>query len=95
MKKMLIFLLIVVSFIFFILSFFLFCKEENIYSRFDQKNIDKIVLDSLSKIRRFEGKKATSIAVLNYHFFYDPSLGEKCNETICLKISKLEEHIII
>ena len=93
MKKILIFLLIVVSFIFLILSFFLFCKEEKIYSRFNQKNIDKIVLDSLSKIRGFEGKKATSIAVLNYHFFYDPSLGEKCNESICLKVNKLEEHI--
>jgi len=36
---------------------------------------------------------ATNIGVLNYHFFYDPSLGESCNETICLKTSKFEEQL--
>lgn len=26
------------------------------------------------------------IAVLNYHFFYDPDLGESCNQSICEKV---------
>lgn len=33
------------------------------------------------------------IAVLNYHFFYDSSLGESCNENICLEASKFREHL--
>lgn len=33
------------------------------------------------------------IAVINYHFFYDPSINEVCNETICLKVQKLREHL--
>lgn len=33
---------------------------------------EKIVIDGKQKV-----------AVLNYHFFYDPSLGETCNESIC------------
>lgn len=28
-----------------------------------------------------------SIPVLNYHFFYDPKLGESCNESICLDVN--------
>ena len=34
-----------------------------------------------------------AIPVLNYHFFYDPSLGEECNETICLTTDKFREHL--
>lgn len=33
------------------------------------------------------------IAVLNYHFFYDPNLGESCNEGICLTVQKFREHL--
>lgn len=33
------------------------------------------------------------IAVLNYHFFYDPTLGEECNESICLEVSKFREQL--
>ena len=33
------------------------------------------------------------IAVLNYHFFYDSSLGEGCNESICLDTSRFREHL--
>lgn len=36
---------------------------------------------------------ASKIGVLNYHFFYDPSIGESCNEIICLKTSKFEEQL--
>ena len=34
------------------------------------------------------------IPVLNYHFFYDPTIGEDCNEVICLTKQKFEEHLI-
>lgn len=33
-----------------------------------------------------------SIAVLNYHFFYDPAT-QSCNESICLKVDKFREHL--
>lgn len=33
------------------------------------------------------------IAVLNYHFFYDPTKGETCNESICLTTQKFREHL--
>lgn len=36
---------------------------------------------------------AKEIAVLNYHFFYDPDINESCNESICLKKSYFEEHL--
>lgn len=32
------------------------------------------------------------IAVLNYHFFYDPAT-QNCDETICLKVDKFREHL--
>jgi len=36
---------------------------------------------------------ATGVAALNYHFFYDDSLGEQCNQIICLKSSLFEEQL--
>jgi len=33
------------------------------------------------------------IPVLNYHFFYDPNLGETCDEGICLTVQKFREHL--
>ena len=37
--------------------------------------------------------KDVSVPVLNYHFFYDPNLGEECNESICLDVAKFREHL--
>ena len=34
-----------------------------------------------------------SIPVLNYHFFYDESAGESCNENICLDTKMFEKHL--
>ena len=34
-----------------------------------------------------------SIPVLNYHFFYDPSTGESCNENICLDVKVFRQHL--
>ena len=32
------------------------------------------------------------IAVLNYHFFYDPN-SQRCDEAICLEVNKFREHL--
>lgn len=33
------------------------------------------------------------VPILNYHFFYDPTLGEECYEGICLTTQKFREHL--
>lgn len=33
------------------------------------------------------------VAVLNYHFFYDPDIGEACNEEICERVSDFKEQL--
>lgn len=40
-----------------------------------------------------ESEKATQIAVLNYHFFYDESIGEWCGEGNCLEVAKFREQL--
>lgn len=35
----------------------------------------------------------TKIPVLNYHFFYDGSIGEACNESICLDVKDFREQL--
>lgn len=50
-------------------------------------NVEKKVILNQNK------EVADKIAVLNYHFFYDPDNGEKCNETICLTKDKFEEQL--
>lgn len=37
---------------------------------------------------------ANEIAVLNYHFFYDSSIGEECNETICIEKKEFEKQLL-
>lgn len=69
-------------------------KENNNYILYDMKDINyQMFLDIMKDKEIFKGKKAKEIPVLNYHFFYNPLLGEKCNETICLDINKFEEHL--
>jgi len=45
------------------------------------------------KVKNYTGKPATSVAVLNYHFFYDASKNEKCNQSICLEKSNFEKEL--
>lgn len=49
------------------------------------------------KIVETPPKKQTNyvqgVPVLNYHFFYDPTLGEECYEGICLTTQKFREHL--
>ena len=33
------------------------------------------------------------VAVLNYHFFYDSSIGEACNESICLDVKNFRQQL--
>ena len=40
-----------------------------------------------------KSKVSEDIAVLNYHFFYDPNLNEVCNESICEKVSDFKSHL--
>ena len=37
--------------------------------------------------------KATQIAVLNYHFFYDPTIGETCPDGNCKKVQDFENEL--
>ena len=37
--------------------------------------------------------KATNIAVLNYHFFYDPSIGESCGDGNCMPVAQFREQL--
>lgn len=38
-------------------------------------------------------KPNQKIAVLNYHFFFDPDAGEACNESICERVSDFRSHL--
>lgn len=38
-------------------------------------------------------KSATEMAVLNYHFFYDPEKGESCKEPICITTNQFKEQL--
>lgn len=57
------------------------------------ENILKMANGDEVKETTAEDNKTQKIPVLNYHFFYDSSLGEECNESICLEVSKLREHL--
>ena len=43
--------------------------------------------------KKKESGNQISIPVLNYHFFYDPEMGETCNEVICERISDFRKHL--
>lgn len=69
------------------------CYQIKKYSTID--NILKMangeeVTEKAPIIRNSRGQE---IAVLNYHFFYDPTIGEACNEGICLTVQKFEEQL--
>ena len=62
-------------------------KINNLINIADIKEILKG--NKLINVKIDDSKLATSIPVLNYHFFYAD--GEVCNEIICLHTNKLEE----
>ena len=66
-------------------------EERNRYKVTNNTSMD--IFKQMVEGKEIYDKKATKIAVLNYHFFFDSSLGESCNETICLEVSKFRQHL--
>lgn len=54
-------------------------------------NID--LTTSYAHTLRDENGNASSIPVLNYHFFYDSSLGEVCDEGNCMDVKDFEQEL--
>lgn len=74
-------------------------KKESI-NRYNIKNdstIDdfkRMVLgETIIKKAKIQATSKGGVAVLNYHFFYDPSIGEACNENICLETSTFRKQL--
>ncbi|MBQ7105462.1 MAG: polysaccharide deacetylase family protein [Bacilli bacterium] len=61
------------------------------FNRYTTLNDLKKIINN-QNINVYYGEKATNIAVLNYHFFYDKNT-EKCNESICLDIKDFEKQL--
>lgn len=61
------------------------------YEIYSTTSIDRVI-DMLNGIKekKIENQQIT---VLNYHFFYDSSIGESCNESICLDVSNFREQL--
>lgn len=51
------------------------------------------VKDMLNGIKVKLVSNNSKVAVLNYHFFYDSSIGESCNESICLDVKNFREQL--
>ncbi len=70
-------------------------KEANRYQIKSYTTIEDLLKmasgEELKQVLPEENKQ--SIAVLNYHFFYNKAGGEGCNETICLDTAKFREHL--
>ncbi len=76
--------------------------ENNTVSKPEQANIYHIKASTTSEQfeKMLKGENVIiyvpsnqKVAVLNYHFFYDPTIGESCNENICLPTQKFEEQL--
>lgn len=65
------------------------CNGETIKEVIQSDNNIDIATESLPDAN----DNASRIAVINYHFFYDPTLGESCNEGICLDVKKFREQL--
>lgn len=76
-------------------------KESNAVSKVGKANLytitETITYDQFQKMLDGQTVIVSSmdqkIPVLNYHFFYDPTIGEACNENICLTTQKFEEQL--
>ena len=66
----------------------------NVYKETTVDEIDLMLKGEKVNSKFFDGEVASSVPVLNYHFFYDLSKGQNnCNESICLEISKFRKHL--
>lgn len=55
--------------------------------------INMDIFKSMLEGKPYYQKTTNKVAVLNYHFFYNPDKKEECNEIICLKESKFREQL--
>lgn len=52
------------------------------------------VKDMLNGVKvKVVAPSSSGVAVLNYHFFYDSSIGEGCNESICLDVKNFRQQL--
>ncbi len=51
------------------------------------------IQDMLNGIPEVTQQTVPKVTVLNYHFFYDSSSGESCNESICLDVKNFREQL--
>lgn len=68
----------------------------NVYSVRSSTTLDdiKLMLEGQEVVdKTYEGNYATSVPVINYHFFYDISKDQGCNESICLEVSKFRAQL--
>ena len=72
-------------------------EDINAYQIKNYSTVENIILMAqgleVKETAPVKQKKEVSVPVLNYHFFYDPTLGEECNEGICLTTQKFREHL--
>ena len=66
-------------------------EYEVVYKVLDSSNNENTITRKVNVIQK--PKTTQKIAVLNYHFFYDPSLGETCDESICERVSDFKEQL--
>lgn len=59
---------------------------EVVYKVSDSSNNSTTVTRKVTYKKKIVVTSTPKIAVLNYHFFYDPDLGESCNQSICEKV---------
>ncbi len=59
---------------------------EVVYKVSDSSNNVTIATRKVTYKKKIIVTSTPKIAVLNYHFFYDPDLGESCNQSICEKV---------
>lgn len=59
-------------------------KNTSTIEDFKKMTLGETIVEKVVSNKTSINKKG-GIAVLNYHFFYDPNIGESCNENICLE----------
>lgn len=61
--------------------------------KFKQITLGENVTYEVPKVEVQTSSGGQGIAVVNYHFFYDPTLNEGCNENICLDVKDFKEQL--
>ncbi len=64
------------------------------YYKYEIQNTTSLdrVKDMLNGIKEVTSL-TSKVAVLNYHFFYDSSIGESCNESICIDVDNFRKQL--